>query len=178
MSFNLARKSRLDKKVLTELLRMFSSDVTATQASELLGLNRKTVNEHFNSYRFILSSISGGTVPAHPCELVCINLSGKIIAVSALKGGEIDHCNATASSSLNFKRASVGRRGQRKIDLVDSFWSYTKARLLKSGGIPRSTFYLHMKETAYRFNHRAMTKKEFHNLIMSKVGLYRYRELA
>ena len=37
---------------------------------------------------------------------------------------------------------------------MESFWSYAKRRLVQFDGAPRHTFYLHLKETEYRFNHR------------------------
>jgi len=37
---------------------------------------------------------------------------------------------------------------------IESFWSYAKRRLQKFNGISVITFYLHLKETEFRFNHR------------------------
>ncbi|WP_124946060.1 IS1595 family transposase [Sulfurirhabdus autotrophica] len=44
--------------------------------------------------------------------------------------------------------------GERHINGIESFWSYAKRRLAKFNGVPKHTFYLHLKETEYRFNHR------------------------
>jgi transposase-like protein len=44
--------------------------------------------------------------------------------------------------------------GDRHINGIESFWSYAKRRLAKFNGIPKHTFYLHLKETEFRFNHR------------------------
>ena len=44
--------------------------------------------------------------------------------------------------------------GKRHINGIESFWSYSKRRLMKFHGIPRSTFYLHLKECEFRFNYR------------------------
>lgn len=43
---------------------------------------------------------------------------------------------------------------QSHINGIESFWAYAKHRLTKFKGIPRHTFYLHLKETEFRFNHR------------------------
>ena len=43
---------------------------------------------------------------------------------------------------------------QSHINGIESFWSYAKRRLTKFNGVPRHTFYLHLKETEFRFNHR------------------------
>jgi len=40
------------------------------------------------------------------------------------------------------------------INGIESFWGYAKRRLAKFNGVPAHTFYLHLKETGYRFNHR------------------------
>ena len=37
---------------------------------------------------------------------------------------------------------------------IESFWGYAKKRLSKFNGIDKKMFYLHLKETEYRFNHR------------------------
>lgn len=45
-------------------------------------------------------------------------------------------------------------RGSVHVNGIESFWSYAKRRLVQFNGLPRHTFYLHLKETEYRFNHR------------------------
>ena len=52
-------------------------------------------------------------------------------------------------------------RGRAHINGLESFWSFTKRRLVKFNGIPKHTFYLHLKESEFRFNHRKqdLTKK-------------------
>jgi len=44
--------------------------------------------------------------------------------------------------------------GDVHINGIESFWSYAKRRLQKFNGVPSKTFYLHLKECEYRFNHR------------------------
>jgi transposase len=45
-------------------------------------------------------------------------------------------------------------RGASHVNGIESFWSYAKRRLQKFNGVPARTFYLHLKECEYRFNHR------------------------
>jgi transposase len=40
------------------------------------------------------------------------------------------------------------------INGIESFWSYAKRRLQKFNGVPAETFYFHLKESEWRFNHR------------------------
>lgn len=44
--------------------------------------------------------------------------------------------------------------GRSHINGIESFWSYAKHRLARFHGVARHTFYLHLKETEFRFNHR------------------------
>mgnify|MGYP006305433557 CR=1 FL=1 len=45
-------------------------------------------------------------------------------------------------------------QGKGHINGIESFWSFAKRRLEKFHGLPKSTFYLHLKECEFRFNHR------------------------
>jgi transposase-like protein len=40
------------------------------------------------------------------------------------------------------------------INGIESFWGFAKHRLARFKGIPEHTFYLHLKESEFRFNHR------------------------
>ena len=40
------------------------------------------------------------------------------------------------------------------INGIESFWAYAKHRLTKFKGVPKHTFYLHLKKTEFRFNQR------------------------
>ncbi len=54
-------------------------------------------------------------------------------------------------------------RGGAHVNGIESFWSFAKRRLQKFNGIPARTFYLHLKECEYRFNHR---RKELGALLL------------
>ena len=45
-------------------------------------------------------------------------------------------------------------RGPSHVDGIESSWSFAKRRLQKFNGVPTRTFYLHLKESEYRFNNR------------------------
>ena len=57
------------------------------------------------------------------------------------------------------------------INEIESFWSYAKRRLQKFNGVPAETFYLHLKECEWCFNHR------HHNLYAELFRLLRYHPL-
>lgn len=44
--------------------------------------------------------------------------------------------------------------GSNHINGIENFWAIAKARLSKFRGIPKTTFYLHLKECEFRFNYR------------------------
>jgi transposase len=45
-------------------------------------------------------------------------------------------------------------KGRKHINGIENFWGLAKTRLSKFRGIHKSTFYLHLKECEFRFNHR------------------------
>lgn len=87
-------------------------------------------------------------------RLLAIRWQGSVIYSDGWKGynGLVD---------LGYKkhyRVSHGKdefvRGKSHINGIENFWGIAKARLGKFRGLPKSTFYLHLKECEYRFNHR------------------------
>lgn len=50
------------------------------------------------------------------------------------------------------------------INGIESFWSFAKKRLMKFHGVPNSTFYLHLKESEFRFNYR---KQIIYNMLLN-----------
>ena len=59
--------------------------------------------------------------------------------------------------------------GDNHINGIESFWSYAKRRLHKFNGVPKKTFYLHLKECEYRFNHR---KEDLYKLLLKLLERY------
>ncbi|MCA9501330.1 MAG: IS1595 family transposase [Nitrospirales bacterium] len=45
-------------------------------------------------------------------------------------------------------------RGRVHVNGIEGFWGFAKTRLLRFRGIHKGTFYLHLKECEFRFNHR------------------------
>lgn len=45
-------------------------------------------------------------------------------------------------------------RGRAHVNGIEGVWGYAKTRLLRFRGITNRTFYLHLKECEFRFNHR------------------------
>ncbi len=57
---------------------------------------------------------------------------------------------------------------QSHINGIESFWAYAKTRLMKFRGMNPATFYLHLKETEFRFNHR---NENIYKLLLKKLKL-------
>jgi transposase len=60
-------------------------------------------------------------------------------------------------------------RGTHHVNGIESFWSYAKRRLQKFNGVSNRTFYLHLKECEYRFNHR---NKDLSHLLLKLLERY------
>ncbi len=45
-------------------------------------------------------------------------------------------------------------RGKNHVNGIESFWSYAKFRFIKLRGVRREFFFLHLKESEWRWNHR------------------------
>lgn len=56
--------------------------------------------------------------------------------------------------------------GRSHINGIESFWSFAKVRLHRLKGIHKQTFYLHLKECEWRFNHR---QKNVYTLLLSLI---------
>ena len=50
-----------------------------------------------------------------------------------------------------------------------NFWGIAKSRLLKFRGISKKNFYLHLKETEFRFNHR---KQNLYKIMLKRIKKY------
>ncbi len=48
--------------------------------------------------------------------------------------------------------------GRTPINGIEGFWGLAKVRFEKFKGVPAATFHLHLKETEWRYNHRARDK--------------------
>ncbi|RMF98341.1 MAG: hypothetical protein D6734_00505 [Candidatus Schekmanbacteria bacterium] len=51
-------------------------------------------------------------------------------------------------------RVKYDEQRRRALDSAESFWSYVKRRLSKFNGIPKKAFYLHLKESEFRYNEK------------------------
>lgn len=57
-------------------------------------------------------------------------------------------------------------RGKSHINGIEAFWSFAKVRLHRLKGIHKQTFYLHLKECEWRFNHRG---ENVYNILLNLI---------
>ena len=57
-------------------------------------------------------------------------------------------------------------RGKSHINGIEGFWGYAKTRLSKFKGMHKNTFYLHLKETEFRYNYR---NKNLYKLVIENL---------
>ena len=65
--------------------------------------------------------------------------------------------DSLAWSGYKHKRINHSKefaQGHNHINGIESFWSYVKRKMRKHNGIARHKFYLYLKESEFRFNHR------------------------
>lgn len=55
---------------------------------------------------------------------------------------------------VDHSKDEFAKQGGVHINGIEGFWGIAKVRLAKFRGMSPSTFYLHLKETEFRFNHR------------------------
>lgn len=59
-------------------------------------------------------------------------------------------------------------KGGSHINGIEGFWGFAKSRLSKFKGIHKSTFYLHLKETEFRYNYR---NENLYKLVMENLRI-------
>jgi transposase-like protein len=107
----------------------------------------------------------------------CSSAALETVIRGKVRGGSVIHTDGWRGYDglidLGYKRhyrvhhhANEFARGRNHINGIESFWGYAKMRLARLRGIPRSTFYWHLKESEFRFNHR---KENLDQLILNLV---------
>ena len=55
--------------------------------------------------------------------------------------------------------------GRNHINDIENFWGFAKARLSQFHGIKKEFFYLHLKETEFRYNTKILGQNLYQNLL-------------
>ena len=63
-------------------------------------------------------------------------------------------------------------RGHAHINGIEGFWGFSKTRLTRFKGLPKNTFYLHLKECEFRFNYKDQNLYKILLKILRKRALF------
>lgn len=171
--------SKISDYKIKKVLKYFINDVTASQASKELGLNRNTINRYYKIFRTkLLTSmfIDNDFGNKHFLQeenfpffnILCPN--GQIYISFIPDPEELrkinfilntgDFCCALYNDSYSNKRfllknytLCTGKLITNE-KIIGEFWAYTKKRLTKFCGLNKDNFYFHLKESEFRFNNR------------------------
>lgn len=185
-------RSKISEAKFRELVKLFALDLTATQIAKLSGLNRNTVNRYIKGIRKRLAEYCQiiGPVPGHTDSSehwsdgevrylgilekeggICVQLMDKSTGI----GGSEDitdprmlEMDVIIDLKKNQKiwiesRSRIQKNNRSKINRIDGFWGYAKSRLEKFKGIHSHTYFLHLKESEFRYNN---DQDELYHLIL------------
>ena len=177
-------RSRISEAKFRELVKLFVLDLTATQIAELSGLNRNTVNRYITGIRQQIADYCEASFPfplnsgfkrVKELNQKCVGVSesqGRICTVLFERKEAMDDIksNGPLTSHLDLiidieksERIWCPQSDRSKKKSVDGFWGYLKTRLEKFKGIHSQTYFLHLKESEFRFNKE---KDELYQLIL------------
>ena len=167
------RRSRIPEKVFEKILFAFADDLTAKQAERLTGVSIRSVNTIFIKLRKLI---------AYSCETEWASLNindkndirvsrtaverrceieGRKILVLVLNEYKNYIYLEIAEDARKNRKPHAGKypaghimTGSARQEQRNEFWLYLEQRLLKFRGIAAQTFYLHIKETEFRFNNK------------------------
>lgn len=206
---------RLSQTKVNKIMSCFASDISATQATKLVGVNRNTINNWYNSFRIKIAeyqefengSFSGeveldesyfgglrkkthakdrrkrgrGTENKVPVFGIKKREDGKVYTQIIKNASKqellpiirrlVSKKNTTIYTDkwksydglvldgykhrrINHSKQYSDRKGNH-VNGIENFWSFSKRRLAKFNGVSRKTFYLHLKECEFRYNHKS-----------------------
>lgn len=203
---------RLSKNKVNKILQCFSVDLSATQAAQITGANRKTINAWYSRFRAALAEFqeeqvrrssgdfeldesyfggprkkthaedrrkrgrgaenkipvfgikkrNDGTVytkiienasrkSLFPIIRELIATQDSMIYTDKFKTYDGLVFDGYKHKRINHSKRYSNRKGTH-INGIENFWSFAKQRLAKFHGLSRKTFYLHLKESEFRYN--------------------------
>ncbi len=178
------RRSKISEAKFRELVRYFALDLDAHKIAALTRLNRNTVNRYLLLIRKRIAEFCDEVSPVEGGAAFDASLIGgrgargnggaRLPAIGIFqRGGRIfteivqpEGAQATPGPGgpdsilrpEQWRDRSPGGKDpserERGANGIRSFRAYARRRLAKFRGVPGTTFYLHLKESEFRFNHR------------------------
>jgi len=127
--------AHISERKFRRILRLFSLDLNAIQIADLTRTSRNSINRYLTALRERMAWLCEQAAP----------MGGEV---------EVDESYFGARRAKGKRGRGEFARGEAHINGIEGFWGYTKARLAKFRGMSKRTFYLHLKECEFRFNHR------------------------
>ncbi|MDA2919836.1 IS1595 family transposase [Desulfobacterota bacterium AH_259_B03_O07] len=201
-----SKRAHISERKFKQLLKLFSEDLTATQISNILSINRNTVNRYLNLIRSRIAELCEQESPfsgevevdesffgakrkkgkrgrgAYGKTIVfgIYRRNGKVYTeivkncsretLQAIIKGKVDKDSTIYSDKWRAYNGLVdlGYKkhyrldhekdkfviGNSHINGIEGFWGFAKTRLAKFRGFNKKKFYLHLKETEFRYNYR------------------------
>lgn len=185
-------RSKISEAKFRELVKLFALDLTATQIAKLSGLNRNTVNRYIKEIRKRLAEyceitgpVTGDVKPLKQRSegeirylgivekegVVCVQVidrntkigERKDILNPKLRGMDVIIDLKEDQKIWIESRGRLQKNNRAKINRIDGFWGYAKSRLEKFKGIHSHTYFLHLKESEFRYNN---DQDELYHLIL------------
>jgi len=161
MNNKYVKRSRISESKFRQLLKHFALDLDAQQISVLCKLNRNTVNRYLYLIRIRIAEFCEYESPFQgEVEVDESYFGGHRIKGKRGRGAAGKKVVFGILVDLGYKKHYRVHHGKDEfannkthINGIESFWSFAKRRLTRFYGVPRSTFYLHLKECEFRFNY-------------------------
>jgi transposase len=201
-----SRRAHIAERKFRQLLKLYSEDLTATQISKILSMNRNTVNRYMNLIREKVAELCeqespfSGEVEVDESYFGAKRVKGrrgrgsygKTIVFGIFKRNGfvyteiVPDCSRASLKGVIRGKVSLdavihsdrwrgynglvdlGYKKHLRVDHssdefvsnrshingIEGLWGFAKTRSAKFRGFNRGKFYLHLKETEFRYNHR------------------------
>jgi transposase len=166
------KHTKISEATFRLVLKHFCLDDTVDRTSEEVGLSRKAVLRLFGLLRQYIfemckkESAFSGEIEVDESYFGSRRVRGKrgrgargkILSKSTVYSDGWRSYEGLIYQGYHHYRIHYNEnefaRGKNHINGIESFWSFTKARLLKMKGVRKDKFVLHLKESEFRWNYR------------------------
>jgi transposase len=163
------KRSKISEAKFRELVRYFSLDLDAHKIATVTRLNRNTVNRYLLLIRKRIAEFCDqapqveGWIAADLSRLGARGAgnnggpagSSKTHAIGIFQRGGSIYTGSLQDGAGKAKAEGYPGKGESNTNGIRSFRAYARRRLAKFRGVPGTTFYLHLKESEFRFNCRS-----------------------
>jgi len=165
MASPLLSRTHLSTRRLRVLIRLFAVEVPATRAAREIGVHRHTAERVYTVIHQAMMQACEtetrleGDIEVDESYFGGIRkqlrgraVQGKVVVFGLLKRRGLMTKGYRHYRINHSKAFATGRR--QHINGIENFWGYAKTQLKRDSGIPRTQFWLYLKEMEFRFNHR------------------------